>query len=105
MEIGPNLVWRRHTDQIKDSNFPVTDSHTPVIQPFSFPPLVQNYGVQAAALPEQTEVVSKETDCQSSNLAAETSVKTPPSQIEHVPVRRYPTRERKAPARLGLFEH
>ena len=38
VEIEPNLVARRHTDQIKDSNVTVKDSHTPVIQPLPFPP-------------------------------------------------------------------
>ena len=37
VEIGPNLVWRRHTDQIKDANVPVADNHTPVIQPLKVP--------------------------------------------------------------------
>ena len=105
VKIGPNIVWRRHTDQIRDSNVPVTDSHTPVIQPLPFPPPLENHDDQAAELAEQTEVVSRETDCQSSNLAAETLVKARPSQIKLVPVRRYPTRERKLPARLDLFEH
>ena len=38
VEIGPNLVWLRHLDQIKDSNVHVTDNHTSVIQPLPFPP-------------------------------------------------------------------
>ena len=78
VEIGPNLVWRRHTDQRKDSNVPVTDSHTLVIQPLTFPPPIENHGGQVAEPPEQTEVVSRETDCQPSNPAAETSVNSPP---------------------------
>ena len=38
VEIGPNLVWLRHLDQIKDSNVHVTDNHTSVTQPLPFPP-------------------------------------------------------------------
>ena len=37
VEIGPTLVWRRHTDQLKDSNAPVTDNHTPVFHSLPFP--------------------------------------------------------------------
>ena len=103
VEIGPNLVWRRHTDQIKDSNVPVADNHdTPVIQPLLFPPSVEYHGDQVAELPEQTEAVSRETGFQPSTPAGKTSVSNPPSQIEHVPVRRYPNRERKPPTRLDL---
>jgi len=102
VEIGPNLVWRRHTDQIKDSNVPVADNRTPVIQPLLFPPTVECHGDQVAEPPEQTEAVPRETCFQPSNPAAKASVSSPPSQIEHVPVRRYPTRERKPPARLDL---
>ena len=49
VEIGPNLVWRRHTDQLKDSNAPVTDNHTPVFHPLPFPALIhKNHGDQVA---------------------------------------------------------
>ena len=48
VEIGPNLVWCQHTDQIKDSNVPVADNHTPVIQPLLFPPPVEYDGDQEA---------------------------------------------------------
>ena len=102
VEIGPNLVWRRHTDQIKDSNVPVADNHTPVIQPLLFPPPVEYHGDQVAEPPEQTEAVPRETGFQPSNPVAKPSVSSLPSQIEHVPVRRYPNRERKPPARLDL---
>ena len=103
MEIGSNLVWRHHTDQLKDSNAPVTDNHTPVFHPLPFPALIrENHGDQVAEPTEQTEAVSRETDGQSSNTVAESSASCSPSQIEHVPVRRYPTRVRKPPARLDL---
>ena len=102
VEIGPNLVWRRHTDQIKDSNVPVADNRTAVINPLLFPPSVECHGDQVDELPEQTEAVPRETRFQPSNPAVRPSVSSPPSQIEHLPVRRYPTRGRKPPARLDL---
>ena len=102
VEIGPNLVWRRHTDQLKDSNAPVTDSHTPLVHPLPFPVLIEKRDDQVAEPTEQTEAVLGETDGQSSNPVAESSVSCSPSQIEHVPVKRYPTRVRKPPDRLDL---
>ena len=102
VEIRPNLVWRQHTDQIKDSNVPVADNHTPVIQPLLFPPPVEYHGDQVAELPEQTEAIPRDTGFQPSNPDAKPTVSSPPSQIEQVPVRRYRNRERKPPARLDL---
>ena len=102
VEIGPNLVWHRHTDQIKDSNVPVADNCTPVIQPLLFLPLVEYHSGQVAEPPEHREAVPQETGYQPSNPAAKPSVSSPPSQVEHVSVRRYPTRERKPPAQLDL---
>ncbi|XP_022798138.1 uncharacterized protein LOC111336326 [Stylophora pistillata] len=54
--------------------------------------------------PEQTKVVSRETDCQSPkcNPVAESSASSSPSQIEHVPVKRYPSRVRQPPVRMDL---
>ena len=103
VEIGPNLVWHRHTDQIKDSNVPVADNCTPVIQPLLFLALVEYHSGQVAEPPEHREAVPQETGYQPSNPAAKPSVSSPPSQIEHVSVRRYPTRERKPPAQLDLW--
>ena len=82
VETGPN------TDQLKDSNAPVTDNHTPVFHPMPFPALIENHGDQVPEPTEQTEAVSRETDGQSSNPEAESSVSCPPSQIEHAPVKR-----------------
>lgn len=62
IEIGPNLVWLRHLDQIKDSNVPVADNHTSVIQSLPFPPPVENSGDVVAEPSEQTEVVLRETN-------------------------------------------
>lgn len=62
VEIGPNLVWPRHLDQIKDSNVPVADNHTSVIQPLPFPPPVENSGDNVSEPSEQTEVVLRETN-------------------------------------------
>ena len=102
MEIGPNLIWRRHTDQLKDCNAPVTD-HLSASHPVPSPTTVDNYGDQVAEQSEQSKAVSRETVDQSANSVAEYSVSTPPSQVEHVPVKRYPTMVRKPPARLDLL--
>ena len=103
IEIEPNLFWRRHVDQIEDyMSLHVVDSYTPVIQPLPFPPPVENHGDLVAEPSEQTEVVLRETDCQPSKPAAEFLVRSPSSQIEPVPIRRYLTRERKPPARMDL---
>ena len=86
VEIGPNLVWRRHTDQLKDSNVPVADRHTPVSHPLPFLLPVMTTGDPVAEPPEPTEAVSRETDCQSPNPVSESSTSSPQNQIEHVPV-------------------
>jgi len=101
VEIEPNLIWRRHTDQLKACNVPVTD-HSPVFHPVPSPIIIENHGDQVADPSEQSEGFSKETVDQSANSIAEDSVSTPPSQVIHVPVKRYPTRMRKPPARLDL---
>ena len=101
VEIEPNLIWRRHTDQLKACNVPVTD-HSPVFHPVPSPTIIENHGDQVPKPSEQFENVSSETVDQSTNSAAEYSVSASPSQVEHVPVKRYPTRVRKPPARLDL---
>ena len=58
-----------------------------------FPPPVEYHGDQVQP-PEQTEAVPRETGFQPSNPVAKPSVSSMPSQIEHVPVRRYPNREK-----------
>ena len=104
VEIGPNLVWRRHTDQLRDSNVPVTDRHPPVSYPLPFPLPATTTDHPVAELPEQTEVVSRETDCPSPkcNPVAESSASSSPTQIEHVPVKRYPSRVRQPQVRMDL---
>lgn len=101
MEIEPNLIWRRHTDQLKACNVPVTD-HSPAFHPVPSPTVIEDHGDQVPKPSEQSENVSSETVDQSANSAAEYSVSASPSQVEHVPVKRYPTRVRKPPARLDL---
>lgn len=83
VEIGPNLVWRRHTDQLRDSNVPVTDRHPPVSYPLPFPLPATTTDHPVAELPEQTEVVSRETDCLSPKCipVAESFASRSPSQI------------------------
>ena len=91
VEIEPNLIWRRHTVQLKACNVRATD-HSPVLHPVPSPTTIENHGEQVVDPSEQPEA----------NSVAEYSVSTPPSQVEHVPVKRYPTRVRKPPARLDL---
>ena len=99
MEIGPDLIWRQHTDQLKDCNVPLAD-HSPVSHPVPSLTIVDNYGDQVAEPSEQLEAVLRETVDQSANSVAEYSVSTPQSQVERVPVKQYTTRMRKPPARL-----
>jgi len=94
VEIEPNLIWRRHTDQLEAFNVPVTD-HSPVFYPVPSPTIIENRGDQVADPSEKFEAFPRETVDQSANSVAEDSVSTPPSQGEHVPVKRYPTRVRK----------
>ena len=101
VEIEPNLIWRQHTDQLKACNVRVTD-HSPVLHPVPSPTIIENHGNQVADPSEQSEAISRETVDPADNSVAEYSVSTPPSQVEHVPVKRYPTRVRKPPARLDL---
>ena len=101
VEIEPNLIWRRHTDQLKACNVPVTD-HSPVFHPVPSPTTIENHSDQVPKPSEQSETVSSETVDQSPNSAAEYSVSALPSQVEHVSVKRYPTRVRRPPARLDL---
>ena len=83
------------------SNVPVTN-HSPVFHPVPSPTITENHGDRVADPSEQSEAISRETVDQSANSGAEYSVSSPPSQGEHVPVKRYPTRVRKPPARLDL---
>ncbi|PFX20902.1 Retrovirus-related Pol polyprotein from transposon 17.6 [Stylophora pistillata] len=83
--IGQRVIARNYTG--KSKGVPATTTDHPVAEP-----------------PEQTKVVSRETDCQSPkcNPVAESSASSSPSQIEHVPVKRYPSRVRQPPVRMDL---
>ena len=87
VEIEPNLIWRRHTDQLKACNVRVTDP-SPVFHPVPSPTIVENHGDQVAEPSEQSEAVSSETVDQSSNPVTEDSVSALPRQVEHIPVKR-----------------
>ncbi|PFX17714.1 Uncharacterized protein K02A2.6 [Stylophora pistillata] len=104
VEIGPILVWRRDKDELLDSNVPVADRHLPVSYALLFPLPATTTDHPVAEPPEQTKVVSMETDCQSPkcNPVTESSASSSPSQIEHVPVRRYPSRVWNPPVRMDL---
>ena len=69
MEIEPNLIWRRHTDQLKACNVPVTD-HFPVFHPVPSPTIIENHGDQVPKPREQSETVSSETVDQSHSWAS-----------------------------------
>ena len=97
VEIKPNLIW----SQLKVCHVPVKN-HSLVFHSIPSLTIIENHGDQVAEPSEQSEAVSRETIDQSTNSAKEYSVSAPPSQVEHVPVKRYPTRERKPPARLDL---
>ena len=101
VEIEPNLIWHQHIDQLKACNVHVTDL-PPVLHPVPPPTIIENHSDQVADPSEQSEAISGETVDPAANSRAEYSVSTPPSQVEHVPVKRYPTRVRKPPARLDL---
>ena len=78
--IEPNLIWRRHTDQMKDCHVPVTE-HSPVSHPVPSPTIIENHGDHVAEPIEQFEAVSRETFHPSASSVAEYSA--PPSQVEH----------------------
>ena len=85
VEIKPNLIWCRHTDQLNVCHVPVKD-HSPVFHSVPSTTIFENRGDQVAESSEQFEAVSRETVDQSANSVAEYSVSAPTSQFEHVPV-------------------
>ena len=92
VEVKPGSVWRRHTDQLRDSRIPVTTNSGPAATQTSEHPIqVEVRGDPATEASEQSTASDRETDV------------PPPSPVtDPVPVRRYPIRVRKPPARLDL---
>jgi len=101
VEIEPNRIWRRHTDQLKDNDVPVTD-HSPVSHPVPSATIIENRSSQVAEPSEQSKAISREAVYQSAKSGAKYSVSDSSRQVEHFPVKQYPTRMQKPPARLDL---
>ncbi|RXN30262.1 putative protein K02A2.6-like protein [Labeo rohita] len=87
VEVAPDILWRRHIDQLRSSNVPLES--VPVSSPVSLPstPAVSaTNGSDIALSPEDTV----------------TPCKAPQSPVPTCEERRYPTRTRKPPNRLDL---
>ena len=102
VEVKPGLVWHRHTDQLRDTSIPVTPSSNPVTQTSELPIQVESREDPVFEASEQPAASDLETDVLPPSPVADTAASSPPNLSEPVPVRRYPVRVRKPPARLDL---
>ena len=106
VEVKPGLVWRRHTDQLRDTRIPVTPSSNPVTQTSELPIEVESREEPVSVASEQPAVSNLETDVPPPSSVAYLAASSPPNLSEPVPepvpVRRYPVLVRKPPARLDL---
>ena len=106
VEVKPGLVWRRHTDQLRDTRIPVTPSSNPVTQTSELPIQVESREDPVSVASEQPAASNLETDVPPPSPLADLAASSPPNLSEPVPepvpVRRYPVRVRKPPARLDL---
>ena len=102
VEVKPGLVWRRHTDQLRDSRIPLTTSSTPIIQTSEHPIQIESHGDPVVEATEQTAAGTMEADVPPPSPAADRTASSPPTLSEPVPGKRYPVRVRKPPARLDL---
>ena len=106
VEVKPGLVWRRHTDQLRDTRIPVTPSSNPITQTSELPIQVESREDPVSVASEQPAASNLETDVLPPSPVADPAASSPPSLSEpvpeSVPVRRYPVRVRKPPARLDL---
>ena len=108
-QLGPlsyEVVWRRHTDQLRDTRIPVTPSSNPITQTSELAIQVESREDPVSVAGEQPAASNLETDVLPPSPVADPAASSPPSLSEpvpeSVPVRRYPVRVRKPPARLDL---
>ena len=96
-DVKPVLLWRRHTDQLRDSRIPVTTSGTPVTQTSEHPTQFESHGDPVVDVAEQTAAGIMETDVPPPSPAADLTASSPPTLREPLPERcvRYPVRVRK----------
>ena len=106
VEVKPGLVWRRHTDQQRDTRIPVTPSSNPVTQTSELPIQVESREDPVSVASEQPAASNLETDVPPPSPVADPAASSPPNLSEPVPepvpVRRYPVRVQKPPARMDL---
>ena len=106
VEVKPGLVWRRHTDQQRDTRIPVTPSSNPVTQTSELPIQVESREDPVSVASEQPAASNLETDVPPPSAVADLAASSPPNLSEPVPepvpVRRYPVRVRRPPARMDL---
>ena len=107
LEVKAGLVWRRHTDQLRDTRIPVTPNSNPVTQTSELPVEVESCEEPVSVASEQPAASNLETDVPPPSPLADLAASSPPNLSEPVPepvpVRPYPVRVRKPPARLDLW--
>ena len=99
-------MLRRHTDQQRDTRIPVTPSSNPVTQTSELPIQVESREDLVSVASEQPAASNLDTGVPPPSPVADTAASSPPNLSEPVPepvpVRRYPVRVRKPPARLDV---
>ena len=99
-------MWHRHTDQLRNTRIPVTPSSNLVTQTSELPIQVESREGPVSEASEQPAASNLETDVPPPSAVADLAASSPPNLSEPVPepvpVRRYPVRVRKPPARLDL---
>ena len=99
-------MWHRHTDQLRDTRIPVTPSSNLVTLTSELPIQVESREDPVSEASEQPAASNLETDVLPPSAVADLAASSPPNLSEPVPepvpVRPYPVRVRKPPARLDL---